>query len=193
MNHPTTNTPYPIGWRVVSILLLAICLPMSSVSADSPETTKIQTSLVSCTDLSTTFSHDNGAYTFAATAGGSAGIITGYRFDYGDHQSYTATLRPGTTEDPTTAKVTHTYQKFGTYKVNVQVMYKVGNKTAAATSPECQATLTFGPPNNRLPNTGTSAVSTLPGAISIALAAAAAWHIRLRRLATVRATATAKR
>lgn len=116
---------------------------------------------VTCESLKTTLSGDKNYYIFEAKATGNASSISGYTFDFGDHQSYTFTFKPNATEDHHTATVTHTYQKTGTYKPTVHVVLKNGQKTTNVTSDACKTTITIEPAPDILPDTG-SHVPVLP-------------------------------
>jgi hypothetical protein len=130
---------------------------------------------VTCTGLQVALSDDKNYYIFTAQATGDETSITGYQFDFGDHESYIATF-PASDQDHQTATVTHTYKDAGNYTVSVAI--KTGAKTATITSDACKTTVQIAAPA-ALPDTG--APGTLTMAIVIASLAFLGYETFLHR------------
>jgi LPXTG-motif cell wall-anchored protein len=128
---------------------------------------------------------DTGAnYTFTATASGSSDLITGYTFDFGDHQSYTVSFSRASKPDSRTATVTHAYQKDGVYAAQVHINAQNNGKLSSVSSRACQTSLTIGSPSGILPNTGAGDTAGL--FIAAALVSIGGYQLWLRR--RIRAT-----
>jgi hypothetical protein len=111
---------------------------------------------ITCDHLQVTLSDDKNFYVFTATSSGDESTITGYTFNFGDQQSYDFVFSASDKQDHHTATVTHTYLDAGVYTPVVRVNTQVENKSASATSPGCQTTLSIGDTASALPNTGVS-------------------------------------
>jgi hypothetical protein len=132
-------------------------------------------SRINCDQLNSVLSDDKNYYIFTAKASGDSATITGYKFDFGDRQSYTATF-PASNQDHHTATVTHTYKDPGSYTIVVHVQTKTQNKSSSVTSDACKTTMQIGEPT--LPNTGAGDVIT--GALGTTIVTFAAHQTLLR-------------
>lgn len=163
----------PLGglaaYTVLAILLAAALTPAASADAEP----------VSCQGLQATLSNDKNYYLFRVQAEGNAASIVGYSFDFGDHQSYTFTFKPGATDDHHTATVTHTYQQVGTYTAKAQVVVKNAGKTSKITSESCKTQVSIEPATDTLPNTGTT--TPLAGLFVVTVITGTATHYLVRR------------
>lgn len=131
----------------VFLITLLVCFIQSprSISADASKT--------GCSKLTTAATSVSQSYSFTATASGNSAAITGYRFDFGDHQSYVFAFdAAGPQQNRSTVTVTHAYASQGIYSAVVYVETHTGDKTDGVTSSGCHAVVTDGP--TTLVNTG---------------------------------------
>lgn len=127
-----------------------------------------------CNRLSFRLSDDKSHYIFSALATPTNTTdITGYKFDFGDHQSYDVMFDHSTKTDRTKATTTHTYEKDGTYTASVHVLSKPDGKMVSTSSPACTVHVTVASQaGQELANTGPGnivklfALSTLTGGIA---------------------------
>jgi len=152
------------------VTCVACCPPLRAVAAPA----------VTCDGLSTTLSDDKNFYIFTVTAGGDTGSISGYTFNFGDHQSYQFNFGASTSQDHHTANVTHTYKKSGTYTATATARVKNGSKTTGVTSPECRTTVTNGPSAAVLPSVGNQGTVRLFSLVAVIGMTAYQLHLRLR-------------
>jgi hypothetical protein len=166
-----------LTWIPAGALLLALPLVSPLATADAVPS-------VTCQSLSISLSDDKNFYIFNASAAGDASTITGYRFDFGDHQSYDFTFSGASTQDRHSASVTHTYMTAGAYTASVQVNTKTAGKVARISSAACRAPITIAPPGSSLVNTGAGNVVALFAGTS--LLGTLLYQIWIRRQATNR-------
>jgi hypothetical protein len=132
-----------------------------------------------CNSLTSQLSDDKNYYVFTAMAtAGSGATITGYNFDFGDHQSYSFTF--GNVATRGQATVRHTYEESGDYLVKAAVVTTANGKTNTTTSPNCQVNVTIGASSsNPLLNVGPgNSLGIFIGATTIAALAHAIWTRR---------------
>ena len=162
----------PVG--VLGIMLSASCLHWSAwATADTPAPP------VSCTTLTAKLSDNKNFYVFSATAGGDNTAITGYAFDFGDHQSYQFTFNPADHSDRHAATVTHTYRSPGTYNPTVRVNVKMHGTATDVSSDTCKTRIAILPAGSALPNTGARNILGL--CVAAALIAAPLHSLWIRR------------
>jgi hypothetical protein len=150
-------------------LIITIRTPLVAAAPDA----------VTCDKLKITLSDDKNFYVFTATASGNASTITGYRFDFGDHQSYNFTFSPSDAQDRHTATATHTYLDPGNYTPTVHLDTQVNKKNTTVTSPDCQTSVSIGNSPGTLPNAG--ARGTIGIFISVSLLGITLHQTWLRR------------
>jgi hypothetical protein len=99
---------------------------------------------VTCQNLSAQQSDDKNYYTIVATASAAKDSdIAGYRFDFGDRQSYTFNFDTTSNKDRYQATVRHTYEKAGNYTVVANVISSVGSQAGQTASPNCMLKITI--------------------------------------------------
>lgn len=124
----------------------------------------------SCQELTAVQSEDKEYYTIAASASATKNNdITGYQFDFGDHQSYTYNFDSQSNKDRSQTAVKHTYQKAGTYTVTAKVISNQSGQLVHTSSPECMTTVTIAGATE-LPATGPEFTTSLAIASVIGLA-----------------------
>lgn len=164
-----------VGLTASTVLGLMVMLQPAQTNADTPAAP------VSCTTVTARLSDDKNFYVITAAADGDVSAITGYTFDFGDHQSYRFTFNPSGHDDRHAANTTHTYQTPGTYAVTAHVDIKVHSKASSVSSDTCKTSLSILPPNSVLPNTGIGIRNVLGIGILIAFLTAFLHHTRQRR------------
>jgi hypothetical protein len=98
-----------------------------------------------CQSLTSSISSDKNYYIFTASAApGDGDAVTGYVFDFGDHQSYSFSFGERSSRDRDQATATHIYSRPGKYLVVATVLTKSKGKVIAASSPSCQLRVTVG-------------------------------------------------
>jgi len=137
---------------------------------------------VVCSGLQATISDDKNFYIFTATSSGDSSTITGYTFDFGDHESYRFTFAPHSSQDRHRATATHTYLNAGVYAPKVYVTRKHGMQPRSVTSDSCRTTVNIGFTPQTLPDAGFSSAGTVFAGSS--LVATAAHHVWYRRRKT---------
>lgn len=127
-----------LSLAISSLLWLGLLIHHHTASATSGSTT--------CDSLSTTLSDDKNYYLFTAGATvGGGDHITGYKFDFGDQQSYTVHFNSDTKDTHEQATTTHIYEKTGTYQPKVTVLVTRGGKSAQVSSQDCTSHVTIQP------------------------------------------------
>jgi len=134
-----------------TILITSLCLAFLSNASHATADTVTP---ASCNTLSVSLSDDKNFYILAATSKGDSHSITGYTFDFGDHQTYRLRFSANTSKDRHAASVTHVYRDAGTYTARVSVAVNTGGKVANVSSAGCQTNVVIPPPATTLPNTG---------------------------------------
>lgn len=150
--------------------MLLLTLFVRTPSLATAETTK-----VGCDKLTAAPSTDKAGYTLTATASSDGREITGYRFDFGDHQTYAfAFAAAGPKLNRNQVTVMHSYASQGIYTATVYVETKHNSDAAIVTSPDCHTVIADGP--TRLLNTGSGDTPMLfAAAFAIGLLASEAW------------------
>ena len=157
--------------------LLSSCIVFTFWAASSAPSAFADTPALTCTSLTAVRSNDGSSYAFTAKASGNDSAITGYTFDFGDHQSYSFQFgkRPG--QGHHRATVMHTYRTLGTFTATVYVDTNKGGKPASTSSPSCHTTVSNGP--KTLVDTG--AGNTLAAFVAASFGGLALSQIWLRR------------
>jgi len=135
-------------------------------------------SAVTCSTLHISLSSNKNYYIFTATDNGNSAAITGYTFNFGDHESYTVKFQ-GSSQNHQSASVTHTYEQAGVYEATASVDTNDGMKPVAVSSPACQASVTINPPASAMPNTGAGDAVGL--FVAIVIVSLVGYQVKLRR------------
>jgi hypothetical protein len=119
---------------------------------------------VACQTLSVRLSDDKNYYILSATSSLDPGaVIAGYRFDFGDHESYSFIFQADI-GDHTRATVDHVYEKAGVYIATARLLTKGDGKDITPSS-TCTIQVSVGqvvpPASNVLVNTGTGGALAL--------------------------------
>jgi hypothetical protein len=138
------------AFAIVLPLLAALLYGWSSLGRVSAASTDS----VTCSNLKINVSDDKNYYTFTVSTTGDNASITGYIFNFGDHQSYHYTFSSKAGQDHHTATATHSYSNLGTYTATASVVTKTTSKEATISSPACKTQVTIGPPVSTLVDTG---------------------------------------
>jgi PKD domain len=155
-------------------VMLAVCSALQATAGAAPP--------VSCTSLSAVLSDDKDSYVFTAVgAAAQPSHITGYRFDFGDHESYAYMFNPSATQDHTQVTVDHTYQQAGRYHASVTILTDNGE---VAPGTACSTDITNGlSPPNVLVDTGPEHMPAFIGGVIIT-GATVSYVYHYRRLRT---------
>ena len=124
-----------------------------------------------CHSLSVKQSDDKTHYELTATATATNTTdITGYRFDFGDQQSYTFNFDGPTQKNRNTATVKHTYTKNGSYNVSASVIDSKNTQAPSGPSPNCTVRITIGPTSIEvLPATGPNDLVSLTAPLVVGI------------------------
>lgn len=164
-----TNKSAKIHYLQTTLMFLLMFAAIPIVDSFSTHPTYAADPPPACQELTANLSDDKDYYTLAATASaGKDNDITGYQFDFGDHQSYTFNFDSQSTKDRRQASVKHTYQNAGTYTVIAKVISNQNGQLVHTSSPECTITVTIASAAE-LPATGPDIITTLiiAGAIGL--------------------------
>ena len=165
-----------IKWLSLGVALVLIsCLPNFIPTAHATEPTQS----ADCKSLA--FNVNDTKYTFTATASVNNGArILGYKFDFGDHQSYSFTFDKTVSGSRNTAKIDHAYARSGIYQARAFVIASVHSKMRYVSSEDCMVSVSVGQSS---PNELTSVGPGNPLLLSagVAVASGSAHHFALRR------------
>lgn len=175
----TSSSAFVISTTILLILATAGTGMRTHAATPAPETTS-----VTCDSLSVTPGDDQNTYVLKAAASGPSSIITGYTFDYGDHESYSIAFGSKIGVDHHSATITHTYKKPGTYTVTAHVTIKTHSKSTDISSNTCKTSATVLPTGSTLPNTGIHGATFLGICAVIGLIVAIFHNFYLRRSST---------
>jgi hypothetical protein len=129
---------FAVACAVMAGLLWSAIHPTLQVNAAENQADAV------CNNLAVQESPDKNYYIFRAEAKPVNGAtITGYKYDFGDKESFTYNF-PKDAKDRNTATVNHTYIKAGTFSANVSVLVTQNNKTSTITSKNCKESITVG-------------------------------------------------
>lgn len=138
-----------IRTALLRAIIIAVCC--TSVLELSPSHSTQAAPGGECTKLSIEQSDDKNYYIF--TVNGTGPDIKGYTIDFGDQQSYNFDFQKSPTADHGTAKIKHTYQKYGQFTATAKVV----TSTISESSPACTVQITIGAMTPaELPTTGSN-------------------------------------
>lgn len=166
-----------VSWLGSGAVLVIFCLSIFTPSAKAAESGQG----VVCKNLS--FSSDGTTYTFTAMASAGRGAsISGYKFDFGDRQSYSFTFAKGSSGNRNTARIDHSYVRPGIYQATVFVIVTEHGKTHYVTSDNCKASVVVGQSlPSELTNVGPGNTVLLFGGVVVASGSVHHFALRLRR------------
>ena len=165
-------------WLSVGAILMAIfCLHIFTPTVYAAESGQGAV----CKSL--TFNSDSTKYSFAVTAlAGHGTRITGYKFDFGDHQSYSFTFAKTAGNNRNTAKIDHSYARSGIYQATAFVIASEHGKMHYETSKSCKASVAVGEAlPSELTNVGSGNTILLFAGVALASGSAHHFALKLRR------------
>lgn len=142
MNIIKSTTVYCIQMGAMFALVL-LATGVTSLFCARPAYAATPPPAPSCHSLTVKQSDDKTHYELTATTTATNSDIAGYRFDFGDKQSYTFNFDSTSQKNRATATVKHTYAKNGSYNVTASVVGSKNTQPPSDASASCTVRITI--------------------------------------------------